>query len=67
MRKIVLDTETTGLSPEQGHRVIELAAIEINGWEITKNCIHKFFNPEREIDPRAEAVHGLTLARLSEI
>lgn len=66
MRKIVLDTETTGLSPEQGHRVIELAAIEINGWAITENRIHKFFNPEREVDPGAEAVHGLTLARLKD-
>lgn len=64
MRKIVIDTETTGLSPGQGHRIVELAAIEIKGWEITQNRIHRYFNPEREIDPRAAAVHGLTLARL---
>jgi len=64
MRKIVLDTETTGLSPAQGHRIIELAAIEINGREITNNRFHRYFNPEREVDRGAAAVHGLTLDRL---
>jgi len=66
MRKIVIDTETTGLSPDQGHRIVELAAIEINGCEITQNRIHRFFNPEREVDAGAEAVHGLTLERLKD-
>lgn len=66
MRKIVIDTETTGLSPDEGHRIVELAAIEINGWEITQNRIHRYFNPEREIDAGAAAVHGLTLERLKD-
>ena len=64
MRKIVLDTETTGLSPEHGHRIVELAAIEIDGWEITQNRLHRYFNPEREVDEGAAEVHGLTLERL---
>ena len=64
MRKIVLDTETTGLSPEHGHRIVELAAIEIDGWEITRNRLHRYFNPEREVDAGAAEVHGLTLERL---
>lgn len=66
MRKIVIDTETTGLNPDQGHRIIELAAIEINGWDITQNRIHRYFNPECEIDAGATAVHGLTLVRLKD-
>ncbi len=64
MRKIVLDTETTGLSPYEGHRIIELAAIEIFGREITENRFHRYFNPEREVDEGATEVHGLTLERL---
>ena len=64
MRKIVLDTEVTGLSADEGHRIIELAAIEINGGGITENRIHKYFNPEREVDKDAIEVHGLTLDRL---
>ncbi len=66
MRKIVIDTETTGLSPNQGHRIVELAAIEINGWEVTQNRIHRYFNPGREIDAGAAAVHGLTVERLKD-
>ena len=66
MRKIVLDTETTGLSPDEGHRIVEFAAIEMNGLEISPNRIHRFFNPAREIDEGAYAVHGLTLDRLKD-
>lgn len=66
MRKIVIDTETTGLSPDQGHRIVELAAIEIIGCMTTHIRIHRYFNPEREIDARASEVHGLTLARLKD-
>jgi DNA polymerase-3 subunit epsilon len=66
MRKIVLNTETTGISADGGHRIVELAAIEIDGREITQNRIHKYFNPEREIDAGASAVHGLTLVRLED-
>lgn len=64
MRQIVLDTETTGLNPSEGHRIVEIAAIEMSESGISQNCIHRFFNPGREIDEGAHAVHGLTLARL---
>lgn len=64
MRKIVLDTETTGLNPQQGHRVIELAAIELDGRKVSLRRFHRYLNPEREIDAGAAAVHGLTYERL---
>ena len=64
MRKIVLDTETTGLDPKQGHRIIELAAIELDGRKISLRRFHRYLNPEREIEAGAVAVHGLTYERL---
>jgi DNA polymerase-3 subunit epsilon len=64
MRKIVLDTETTGLDPRQGHRVIELAAIELDGRKVSLRRFHRYLNPEREIEAGAVAVHGLTYERL---
>ena len=64
MRKIVLDTETTGLNPREGHRVIELAAIELDGRKLSLRRFHRYLNPEREIDAGAVAVHGLTYERL---
>jgi len=64
MRKIVLDTETTGLDPKQGHRIIELAAIELDGRKVSLRRFHRYLNPEREIDAGAVAVHGLTYERL---
>jgi len=64
MRKIVVDTETTGLDPRQGHRVIELAAIELEGRRVSARRFHRYLNPEREIDAGAAAVHGLTYERL---
>ncbi len=64
MRRIVLDTETTGLDPRDGHRVIELAAIELEGRKVTQRRFHRYLNPEREIDAGAAAVHGLTFERL---
>ena len=64
MRQIVLDTETTGLDPKQGHRIIEVAAIELEGRKVSKRTFHRYLNPEREIDEGAAAVHGLTLERL---
>ncbi|MFM2408521.1 MAG: hypothetical protein RL358_1263 [Pseudomonadota bacterium] len=48
MRKIVLDTETTGLYPEQGHRIIEIAAIELHGRQVTTRHFHHYLDPERE-------------------
>ena len=64
MRKIVLDTETTGLDPRQGHRIIELAAIELDGRKISLRRFHRYLNPEREIEEDAVKVHGLTYERL---
>lgn len=64
MRQIVLDTETTGLDPKQGHRIIEVAAIELDGRKVSDRTFHRYLNPEREIDEGAAAVHGLTLERL---
>ena len=66
MRQIVLDTETTGLDPRQGHRIIEVAAIELNGRSVSKRTFHRYINPEREIDAGAAEVHGLTLERLQD-
>jgi DNA polymerase-3 subunit epsilon len=59
MRQIILDTETTGLEWEQGHRIIEIGCIELIGRRITKNRFHTFLNPGREIDFGALEVHGI--------
>lgn len=64
MRQIVLDTETTGLDPKLGHRIIEVAAIELNGRSVSERNFHRYLNPEREIDPGAAEIHGLTFERL---
>lgn len=64
MRQIVLDTETTGLDPGKGHRIIELAAIELCNRKVSDRRFHRYLNPEREIDAGAAEVHGLTLERL---
>ena len=61
MRHIFLDTETTGLYANQGHRIIEIAAIEIINRRPTNNSFHFYVNPDREIDPAAQEVHGITL------
>lgn len=66
MRQIVLDTETTGLDPKQGHRVIELAAIELSNRKVSERRFHRYLNPERAIDAGAAEVHGLTLERLQD-
>lgn len=66
MRQIFLDTETTGLYPEQGHRVIEIAAIETINRRPTGNHFHQYLNPEREIDAAAQEVHGITLEFLQD-
>ena len=66
MRQIVLDTETTGLNPNQGHRLVEVAAIELSDRKVSDRCFHRYLNPEREIDEGAASVHGLTLDRLQD-
>lgn len=65
MRRIVLDTETTGLEPEQGHRIIEIACLELVDRRPTGRHFHRYVNPEREIDAAATLVHGLTLEDLA--
>ena len=64
MRQIVLDTETTGLSTAQGHRIIEIGCIELVNRRLTGREFHRFLNPDRQIDEGAEAVHGISLADL---
>jgi len=66
MRQIALDTETTGISTDEGHRIIEIGCIEIENRRITGNEFHCYLNPEREIDEGATRVHGLTLEKLSD-
>ncbi len=63
-RQVILDTETTGLDPKQGHRIIEIACIEMISRRISRNTFFKRINPEREIDEGATQVHGITLADL---
>ena len=60
MRQIVLDTETTGLEPELGHRIIEIAGVELVNRRPTGNNFHRYFNPERESEAAALEIHGLT-------
>ncbi|MFZ5723024.1 MAG: DNA polymerase III subunit epsilon [Pseudomonadota bacterium] len=60
MRQIVLDTETTGLEPQLGHRIIEVGCIELIDRKPTGRVLHRYLNPEREIDAGAIEVHGLT-------
>ncbi len=64
MRYVVLDTETTGLDPDDGHKIIEIGCIEIINRKITDNTFHKYINPLREIDIEASKVHGLTASNL---
>lgn len=66
MRQIILDTETTGLETEHGHRVIEIGALEMEDRRLTGNTFHCYLNPEREIDEGAMEVHGITLEFLQD-
>jgi DNA polymerase-3 subunit epsilon len=60
VRQIVLDTETTGLEPEQGHRIIEIGCVELVDRRLTGNNFHQYLQPDREIDAGAVDVHGIT-------
>ncbi len=60
MREIVLDTETTGFKPEDGHRLIEIGCVEVVNFVPTGERFHVYLNPERPVPPDATAVHGLT-------
>jgi len=66
MRQIILDTETTGLDPALGHRVIELAAVEMVNRRFTERHYHRYVNPERDIEAGALEVHGITLEFLAD-
>jgi len=66
MRQIILDTETTGLEPERGHRIIEIGGVELVNRQFTGNDFHRYFNPGRESDGAALEVHGLTTEFLSD-
>ncbi len=66
MRQIVLDTETTGLEPEQGHRIIEIGCVELVNRRATGQNFHRYLNPERAVDPGAVEVHGLTAEFLAD-
>jgi DNA polymerase-3 subunit epsilon len=60
MRQIILDTETTGLEPEQGHRIIEVGCVELLNRRKTGRTFHRYLRPDREVDRGATQVHGLT-------
>ncbi|MEL7448875.1 MAG: DNA polymerase III subunit epsilon [Pseudomonadota bacterium] len=60
MRQVVLDTETTGLEPEAGHRVIEIGCVELVNRRLTGSTFHRYLNPDRAIDAAASEVHGIT-------
>jgi DNA polymerase-3 subunit epsilon len=60
MRQIVLDTETTGIDPKQGHRIVEIGAVEIIDRKLTGRTYHQYINPNRHIDDEVIRVHGIT-------
>lgn len=64
MREIILDTETTGLDPSQGHRIVEIGAVELFNHVATGETFHAYLNPDRDMPAEAEAVHGLSTAFL---
>ncbi len=66
MRQIVLDTETTGLDPDQGHRIIEIGCVELVNRRPSGNTFHYYLNPERDIDPGAQEVHGISAEFLAD-
>jgi DNA polymerase-3 subunit epsilon len=66
MRQIILDTETTGLEPSEGHRIIEIGCVELVGRRLTGNNFHQYVNPDRDIDSGAVEVHGITTESLKD-
>lgn len=66
MRQIIIDTETTGLEPEDGHRIIEIGCVELMDRQITGNNFHRYINPQRQVEEEALAIHGITNAFLQD-
>tara|TARA_B100001540_G_scaffold148598_1_gene131840 strand:+ start:218 stop:880 length:663 start_codon:yes stop_codon:yes gene_type:complete len=66
MKEIVLDTETTGISIKEGHRIVEIGCIELNNLIPTKNKFHCYLNPERKVSEKAFEVHGYSDSFLSD-
>ena len=66
MRQIVLDTETTGLEPSEGHRIIEIGCVELIDRRISGNTYHQYIQPDRQIDTGAIEVHGITNESLAD-
>jgi DNA polymerase-3 subunit epsilon len=66
MRQIILDTETTGLEPKRGHRIIEIGCVEMINRRLTGNTFHVYINPERDVPEEAVQVHGLTQTFLAD-
>lgn len=65
MRQIVLDTETTGIDPREGHRLIEIGAVEMVNRRLTGRTYHQYINPERDIEAEAVGIHGITNERVA--
>ena len=65
MRQVMLDTETTGLEPASGHRIIEIGCVELNDRRKTDRILHYYINPEREIEEAAIEIHGITEQQLA--
>ncbi|WP_088328445.1 DNA polymerase III subunit epsilon [Lacimicrobium sp. SS2-24] len=66
MRQIVLDTETTGIDPKQGHKIIEIGCVELNNRRLTGEHFHVYINPQREVEQEAIEVHGITNEMLAD-
>ena len=66
IRQVILDTETTGLSTADGHRIIEIGCVEMIGRRLTGATYHQYINPEREIDAGAQEVHGISIEDLAD-
>ena len=66
MREIILDTETTGLNPSEGDRIVEIAAVEVINGSLTDNKFHVYINPERDMPDSAFKVHGISFEFLQD-
>lgn len=65
MRQIVLDTETTGIDPKDGHRIVEIGAVELENRQATGRTYHQYLNPERQMDEEVMRVHGISNERVA--